>query len=597
MIDKLPSELLLAIFDLVIFFRVSDYDWNSISLVSRRFYQLIILLKYRTITFSSESEWSLNVLNTHRFMQSRSPSHIACHLGLVRNLRFVAPFRVAQFNRCSFRTVLWYSNSRGVSHEPDNEHFHTDFIWDLLDQLGDVFGNLKPGALSSFWWHLGTCLPSHVLDEDGYIPRFQYNIRDLSLRTDPHCPHAGLRLKGLRHLKKLRSLRWQQIVTSEELELVVGCLENNSRSLELIDLEFAPEIRSTPFMDTINNLADLHTLSLGNFRFTEFIKAAFTLSISRLRSLTLRSCPHQLVVLQILSQLNDPILLQHFEIALDEAHGIDTLSEAADHALYSFLESFHTLEHLHILVSNPRNMEKYFQAVKHHPSMKCFVYHTRSYVMDPRRSESTLHMPVYLLADLGLALSSGAIQNLGLCLSPITAKAVFQSFLPNLQIQVLHLRLSGSEYQLYNMRQALLSELGGQHAESRFDDAMGFPGTDLDWYEASPDLFEVQANSMAVSHLLSLANWAFGPNGIKTLNILAYGDFSCGDRYKKQQAILVRADPDAGPISMSTASKRRPYRIVLHHSDFFDKHVGAHETISACPLETLIDNSDNIWSL
>jgi hypothetical protein len=44
-------------------------------------------------------------------------------------------------------------------------------------------------------------------------------------------------------------------------------------------------------------------------------------------------------------------------------------------------------------------------------------------------------------------------------------------------------------------------------------------------------------------------------------------------------------------------SNQRPYRVVLQQSEFFDTCIGAHDTISACPLETLIDNSDGIWSL
>lgn len=85
------------------------------------------------------------------------------------------------------------------------------------------------------------------------------------------------------------------------------CLENNSETLELLDLEFAPDIKSTPFLDMIRRLSGLHTLSLGSFRFTEFINAAVILSNLRLRSLTLRDCPYQLVLLQILAGLKEPI--------------------------------------------------------------------------------------------------------------------------------------------------------------------------------------------------------------------------------------------------------------------------------------------------
>lgn len=286
----------------------------------------------------------------------------------------------------------------------------------------------------SYWrsnerWHLGTCMPSRVFGEDGYIPTSQPNIIDLSLRTDPHCPHTGHQLGGLRQLNKLQSLRWQRIVTSKELELAIECLEHNSRTLKLLDLEFVPTIMSTSFITAVRKLAHLRVLSLGEFRFTQFIDAALCLSALHLRSLTLRNCPHQLLLLQVLASLNEPLPLKHFEIALDEVHSTDALSETAENALYSFLGSFDTLEHLHLLVSNPRRYGRYLQVTKNHPLLKSFIYHTRSYVMGPTRSQSTLCMPVHLLADLGSVLSESVLQSIGLCLSPVTA--VSYSFLVN----------------------------------------------------------------------------------------------------------------------------------------------------------------------
>lgn len=139
---------------LVLVFRWSgQLKWDrylvDIGLVSRRFYQIFVLYRYRTITFSSENEWSLNSLTTRRFIESRSPIQVASHLGLVRNLRFTAPFRVAQFNRCSFRTSHWYRKSLGQY--SDAKHFHSDIVWDLLEQLGYILKHLKHGALLSFW--------------------------------------------------------------------------------------------------------------------------------------------------------------------------------------------------------------------------------------------------------------------------------------------------------------------------------------------------------------------------------------------------------------------------------------------------------------
>lgn len=174
---------------------------------------------------------------------------------------------------------------------------------------------------------------------------------------------------------------------------------------------------------------------------------------------------------------------------------------------------------------------------------------------------------------------------------------MLQTIDSNTHIEVLHLRLSGSEYHFYDIMQALLHELGYPNRNNLFADTLGLSSTDLDWNEAGTGLFEVQANTMAIPHFVRLADWAFGPHGIETLKILAYGDFSCEDRHKKQQAILVRADLDTAPVSIYASSTGRPYRLVLQQNEFFDKYLGVHDTISACSLENFMDNSDGIRSL
>lgn len=60
---------------------------------------------------------------------------------------------------------------------------------------------------------------------------------------------------------------------------------------------------------------------------------------------------------------------------------------------------------------------------------------------------------------------------------------------------------------------------------------------------------------MSISHFVRLADWAFGQHGIESLKVLAHRDFSCEDRYKKQKAILVKANLDYTPVSMVQLSE------------------------------------------
>jgi hypothetical protein len=54
----------------------------------------------------------------------------------------------------------------------------------------------------------------------------------------------------------------------------------------------------------------------------------------------------------------------------------------------------------------------------------------------------------------------------------------------------------------------------------------------------------VLASSAAIAEaedLVSFAEWAFGPDGLPALQVLAFGDFSHGDRYRSQQFLMRRA--------------------------------------------------------
>lgn len=42
---------------------------------------------------------------------------------------------------------------------------------------------------------------------------------------------------------------------------------------------------------------------------------------------------------------------------------------------------------------------------------------------------------------------------------------------------------------------------------------------------------------------VSFATWAFGPEGIQSLKVLALGDFSHDDRYEAQRFLVRRRDP------------------------------------------------------
>ncbi|OJJ52129.1 hypothetical protein ASPSYDRAFT_37528 [Aspergillus sydowii CBS 593.65] len=114
---------------------------------------------------------------------------------------------------------------------------------------------------------------------------------------------------------------------------------------------------------------------------------------------------------------------------------------------------------------------------------------------------------------------------LGLCLRPASA--------------ILHLRLSGEERIHHGLRQEIVSEL------QKDLDRWPWPRTRrLKKPNAAGLDFWPTRKAPEVQEFVRLVQWAFGPAGLLALQILAFGDFSHGDRYREQQVLLRRKRAD-----------------------------------------------------
>lgn len=137
----------------------------------------------------------------------------------------------------------------------------------------------------------------------------------------------------------------------------------------------------------------------------------------------------------------------------------------------------------------------------------------------------------------------------------------FQSPRQYSKLEVLHLRFSGPEnlHQNIELQIKTLLESGANNfkgSTGEFEEVIA--STEL--YEKRNILRDVAsyalpslstpppmtggdpaATTMA-ANFMSFANWAFGPNGLPMLKLLALGDFSHGDRYPAQQVLLRGVD-------------------------------------------------------
>ena len=79
------------------------------------------------------------------------------------------------------------------------------------------------------------------------------------------------------------------------------------------------------------------------------------------------------------------------------------------------------------------------------------------------------------------------------------------------------------------------------------------------------------------------ADWAFGPDGLPELLVLAYGDFAFRDKFKKENALYCRNETLAQSDNASNFRNLEPS----------DKHLwnwvqDNMETLSACPYRALM---------
>lgn len=404
----------------------------------------------------------MNILDVDRSFQDQGPraGELLKH---ARQLTIISPIYLARFNRCVYHSPRYQSpasrrdSSLGSPHEPTT---HKEFLDDLSAQLRLVFAQLKPGSIRSFQyvlrvhpcqgseltyriWHLGTCVPTGILDGDGLVHNQKY-INRISLITDGTCPHAGHCLDGLSTLPTFTDVTWFGVQHPREIRALRECLRRNCMHLEALSVGFLPSINPSGYEDILelfelrhtmghtqrkepNTFPSLSSLFLSVFTFpSALIQDRQLSSFCNLRALTLRDCPNQLYFLQSLARTRNPFLLHHFELCSDflrESQGQLTFI-----AIVEFLLSFRGLQHLHLKVSNfPRLLPGFHDAIQHHQStLQSLLFHERRLVsIDEGLFEELRDVDPVSSFDFSRIFMSVPI--LGLCVSPSVAVSMLAS--------------------------------------------------------------------------------------------------------------------------------------------------------------------------
>ncbi len=608
--SELPFELLEAIVAHV----HSKKDRRSLWRVSRRFYEVLTPLVFETLTIRAEDR-ALHELDARPYDKLDDPPTLLC-LRSVRNLHLRAPFR--------FRLLL----------EDDKRCHHDEMTGDLprdpltrirprgahfrLPKLIQLSLQLQENGLISFSWDLGMCIPEHVLGPEGYLTKKQTSIESLSLITGTDCcahwrqtPAEDVVLSGF---SKLRKFSWTGLHLTEELNSLRDFFRSNRLVLENLELDFIvwatvwidgrpPEALFTELIlphgaeGTVQRFQLLNRLSLTAFAFeesTEGFNQAF--NVENLQSLTLRNCVGILTFLRTIVDQGAVMRLKSLEIMFeDDAVENDDVLESA---LIKFLQSFQGLEHFYLTLRDalmtPNHWHSYYwDGILHHSStLRNLVYHGR--MRDPSDhtnpwdddwADTRLYVPPDDESDhahsmenhfYNAALAQMKLERFGVADRPENVASVMSTSLAVAQsFKLLHIRRTATD-----------------------------PPTD--WYTPDRPRFEDQIRALAKhdpvswsrqdylhkyeteSHLtiVGAALSIFQSPKFDALQVLAFGDFSHGGRYKRHNILLCRA---------TTPNPEVRFRVMWRDDVDFYMRSGllSMDFLAACPRNSLYEYGEN----
>ncbi|KAG8405735.1 hypothetical protein J3458_021673 [Metarhizium acridum] len=263
-------------------------------------------------------------------------------------------------------------------------------------------------------------------------------------------------------------------------------------------------------------------------------------------SLTLRICLGWDRFLQRVIQLNVPMNLKTLEI--QESSSVSC--SWTEDILADFLNAFEGLEELYISHVRPVPGLGFWNRIIHrHTTLKRFVHHQRTIDIDDESPHFEEEHDLSDLAILGRELrqiKEAPSQNplawlnlefIGLACVPERLKYLLLPFKSKTSLKVLHIRQSGSDLKHYASW-----AVEGQDRTSRQGSVASHDSMEsLPWTDSSVTSLPTEMEDATVRHeawlrhrmrneFCRFAEWVFGPYGISSLRIMAFGDFAYGGR-------------------------------------------------------------------
>jgi hypothetical protein len=390
----------------------------------------------------------------------------------------------------------------------------------------------------------------------------------------------------------------------------------------------------------------LQVLSLAEVGLEEAPSAlALAFDFSTLRSLKIRHCPGWEVFLQQIVNSTQIIALKSLEIKSyieDKARNRESGTVIAE-----FLEAFQGLENLFISTSDDLEPETttdplivWRSATRHESTLSRFVHQLRT--STGRFRQGDFHdQPQLWLTDEDFSeiwrdpsehpFNRSSLEFVGLCCMPpylvcisslkkailctkVAQMTILRPFTQKQTLKVVHIRQSGLDRDTSWGIWRTFDATASNSDSDDFDDEMEDDDEEEEeeeegkWVYEALELEPHQDRPLSHSQLIRdwqrecgvdlaykprptqdlhfFANWAFGPTGIPSLSVIAFGDFSYNERYASENVFLCRNEHQDD--RSTGAHQRYNYRQITSsdHSawDLIEIHRYA---LEACPTNSL----------
>ncbi|GAB1316467.1 hypothetical protein MFIFM68171_06677 [Madurella fahalii] len=514
----------------------------------------------------------------------------------------------------------------------------------LCHAATSIVRSLSQGQLVGFSWDLGACVPSDLIQA---LAESQPRIPSLRFITGRACPGAlGETLSSLdvSSFRGLMCISWRS-PSSRRPAALSDMIRNNRGGLQELELDFgygqdllrmstspdgwtdqeslawlegmqrqfrgSPDDASlldilapggihkvpNPILPSLRILSltgvDLGWRSDGVFIGPD--KLTQVIDFGALESLTLRQCFRWDEFLQVLARSGRPIRLKALEVkCADELHGYRVLAE--------FLGCFKGLQHLFVNVAASSRFDHLWRGIaQHNDTLKRLVYHTRLSTGIFRQTIGTgfLNDSVdHGIPDLGFQtqdldpavnpLTTLNLECLGLPSRASSLQVLLKPYASKSTLKVLHIRQTGLSKMNHGSMAMVLprSRLARQtmilHRTERGEEDEGLDYEDT-WVKSADH--QVLQGILNPS-LHRLAEWAFGPQGIPSLQLIAFGDFAYRRNGWSLHNIFVCRSADKG-------SGDRAYRVFgardKEHEDEWAPIVAPYwPFLEACPVGPLL---------